>query len=703
MLLFGHLLNDNTPLNISILTSIQLIMLKRKFLNQWSVFLLVLSVLFSACSKQTVKDEYDVVIYGGTSAGVIAAYTAHKMGKSVVIINPNEHIGGLSSGGLGQTDIGNKHAVTGLSREFYRKLGKAYGRFESWTFEPSMTEKLFKDYLKEGNIPVITNKRISQVSKNQSTIESVTIVNTLDDEGAAQTIRGKVFLDCTYEGDLLPLAGVSYFVGREDNSQYNEQLSGFQLPEYHKQSGYHQFPDNVSPYKVPGDPTSGLVWGISTQEPTPTGSGDKLVQAYNFRICLTDSVENQLPITRPADYDSTKYELLARLIEAQPTMRGLNQYFIWSPMPNRKTDINNRGGFSTDMIGYSHTWAEASHEERVKIYNEHISYTKGLLYFMGHDPRVPDTLRNEVLKWGYPKDEYKQYGNFTPQIYVREGRRMVGEYVMTEANCRGEVTVDDAIGMAAYTMDSHNTQRIVVNGMVKNEGNVEVGGFPPYPISYRALTPKAAECTNLLVPVALSSTHIAFGSIRMEPVFMVLAQSAAIAASMAIDAGTTVQNVDIAALQNKIKSDPLLNGSQPDILVDNDDTTQVTITGAWDVKRGGYGRSYLIAPKNAANQLSSIRFTPAIQKAGKYRVYAYFTKIGSLSSSTDLVFFDGEKEHQKNVQPNDIVVIGQTTGEWVELGVFDLPEGKKAYAEISNKGADNDVVADAILFMPNAE
>lgn len=678
-------------------------MLKRNHFYQFSLLGLVLTVLLGACNRQTTRDEYDVVVYGGTSAGVIAAYTAHKMGKTVLIVNPNEHIGGLSSGGLGQTDIGNKHAVTGLSRDFYRKLGKAYGHFESWTFEPSMAEKLFKDYLREGNIPVIYNKRISEVQKNQATIESVTLVNTSGEEGTPQTIRGKVFLDCTYEGDLLPLAGVTYFVGREDNADYNEKLSGYQLPEYHKQSGYHQFPDGISPYKIPDDPSSGLVWGISETQPTPVGSGDKLVQAYNFRICLTDSVENQLPIVRPEGYDSTKYELLVRLLEAQPNMRGLNQYFIWSPMPKRKTDINNRGGFSTDMIGYSHNWAEASHEERQKIYDEHLSYTQGLLYFMGNDARVPDTLRNEVLKWGYPKDEYKNNNHFTPQIYVREGRRMVGDYVMTEANCRSEAVVEDAVGMAAYTMDSHNTQRIIVNGMVKNEGNVEVGGFPPYPISYRALTPKAAQCTNLLVPVALSATHIAFGSIRMEPVFMVLAQSAAIAASMAIDAGAAVQDVDIAALRQKLKSDPLLDGSTPELLVDNDDSLHVQITGNWAVRRGGYGRSYLVATGDDDSALSSVRFTPAVQKEGQYRAYAYFTKIGTLSDHIDVSVFDGNETRQANVKASDIVVIGQTSGEWVDLGTYHLPAGAKAYAEISTRGADKDIVADAMLWVPESK
>lgn len=662
----------------------------------WGLLLAFSCYTLFNCSSSGPADEYDIVIYGATSAGVIAGYTGKQMGKSVLIINPNEHIGGLTSGGLGQTDIGNKHAVTGISREFYRKLGKVYGTFEQWTFEPKEAEKLFRQYLEKADVQVIVNKRIARVEKNGTAIESVTIVNTLGDPGAERTIRGKVFIDATYEGDLMPLAGVSYFVGREDNSVYSETLSGFQLPEYHKKSGFHQFPDGVSPYKISGDPASGLVWGISDASATPTGSGDKLVQAYNFRICLTDSVENQVPITRPENYDSTKYELLARLIEAQPSMRAINQYFIWSPMPKRKTDINNRGGFSTDMIGHSHNWAEASHEERKKIYDEHYDYTKGLLYFMKTDPRVPDTLRNYVANWGYPKDEYTGTGHWTPQIYVREGRRLVGEYVMTERNCRSEEIVEDGIGMAAYTMDSHNTQRIVVNGMVKNEGNVEVGGFPPYPISYRALLPKRSECSNLLVPVGLSSSHIAFGSIRMEPVFMVLGQSAAVAASMAIDGKTGVQDVDVKAVQKELRENPLADGSPAEIVVDDSDAARVTVTGEWQpVKRGAYGPSALEAQ---AGSVGSVRFTPPAIDKGEYDVYVYFTMLPEISDRTTVRVSDGSNVESHVIDKAAITIEGQTSGKWHRLTSVKIADGTQPYVEYSTEGAAGKVVADAVIW-----
>lgn len=502
-----------------------------------------------------------ICIYGATSAGVIASYAAVRAGNSVILIEPGKMIGGLTTGGLGSTDAGVKESITGLSRQFYQRVARKYGNAsgEQWTFEPRVALDVMQDYIREGKVTLLMETQLTQVEKKQTTIRSIKLTDART--GELIIVNAKQFLDCTYEGDLLAMAGVSYIVGREDNSKYNETLSGFQLPEYHKQSGYHQFPDGVSPYKVPGDSTSGLVWGITTSKPEPSGKADKKVQAYNFRICLTDSVENRIPVTRPDNYDSTRYELMARLFEAQPGMREINQYFIWSPMPNRKTDINNRGGFSTDMIGMNWNWPEASYQERDRMLREAISYTKGLLYFMATDQRVPLALQSFVQNWGYPKDEYEAFEHFTPQLYVREGRRMIGEYVMTEHNCRGTLKVEDGIGFGSYWMDSHNCDRIVVNGMVKNEGNVEEAVTQPYPISYRSITPQQKECTNLLVPVCLSASHIAYGSIRMEPVFMRLGQAAAMAASMAIAKEIPVQKVNVAELQQWFQADPGLNKS----------------------------------------------------------------------------------------------------------------------------------------------
>ena len=527
----------------------------------------------SACTQN--KQTYDVVVYGGTSAGVMAAVAASRTGASVILLSPEKQMGGVTSGGLSWTDIGDEiheKTIGGLTLNFFHRVYRYYHQPDvwnqqklsdyqqkigntdhkiidtdslMWTFEPHVALKIFNELIRNNHIPVRYNQwldRKNGVEKSDGHIISITMLN-------GETYRGNVFIDATYEGDLMAAAGVSYTVGREDNSEYHETIDGVQL------SHHHQFPDGVDPYHIPGKPASGLLWGISTDSLLPAGHGDKRVQAYNFRICLTDSKANRIPINRPANYDSTKYELLLRLIKAQPDKKSLNDYFIWSPLPNRKTDINNNGAFSTDMIGMSNDWPEGSYAKREKIFEAHLDYTKGLLYFTGHDPRVPDTLRRQMLRWGYPKDEYRRSDHFTPELYVREGRRMIGDYVMTEHNCRGTVTVSDAIALGYYNMDSHNCERIVVNGMVKNEGNVEAHIPHPYPISYRSIIPKGKDCKNLLVPVCLSATHIAYGSIRMEPVFMELGQASGTAAALAAKERTTVQKLDYTKLREQLLKD----------------------------------------------------------------------------------------------------------------------------------------------------
>jgi hypothetical protein len=660
-----------------------------------AVFLLLFS-FFVCTSFQPAQQPqtYDLVIYGGTSAGVIAAYTARKMGKTVILIEPGRNLGGMSSGGLGYTDIGNKYAVTGISRDFYRRIGQHYGKFEQWTFEPSVAENLFKDYVKRGDYPVLYEHRLADVRKDGNVIKAITLESaTRPSSGTNRTIQGKMFMDCTYEGDLMAKAGVSYTVGREANSQYGETFNGVQL------MNGHQFPDGIDPYVVPGNPESGLLWGVSNRPLLPAGSGDKKVQAYNFRICLTDNKANMVPITRPENYDPKRYELLVRLMEKKP-WTSLQSGFIWSLMPNGKTDINNRNAFSTDMIGMNWNYPEADYATRAKIWQDHVDYTKGLLYFVGNDPRVAPHIRQEMQGWGYPKDEYTNNGNWTHQLYVREARRLVGELVMTQHHCQGREVVEDGVGMAAYTMDSHNCDRIVVNGMVKNEGNVEEGGFGPYPISYRSIIPKQAEAANLFVPVCLSATHIAYGSIRMEPVFMVLGQSAAVAASLAIDNNQPVQQVDVKKVQQILKANPLADGSTPEILVDNDDQQQVKITGNWaSEKKGGYGPDFLVDDSKGATA-KAVRYIPAVTKAGAYQAYLYFPKLATASSQTQVKVFDGKKTKDLSFRKEDVQVVGQTSGEWVPLGTYTFSKGNKAYVEVTNQGADGVVVADAVLFVP---
>jgi hypothetical protein len=455
------------------------------------LLLTLLSILTVALHAQ--ERTVDICIYGGSSAGVIAAYTARMNGKSVLLIEPGNHLGGLTAGGLGYTDIGNKYAVTGIARDFYRRLGQHYGKFEQWIFEPHVAEALFNEYIARASVEVLYGHRLAKATIAKGVITSIELEPS-SGSGPNQTIRARIFMDCTYEGDLMAKTNVSYIVGREANKDYNETYNGVQLMDK------HQFANGIDPYREKGKPESGLLWGISPDPLRPQGSGDKLVQAYNFRICLSNDPNNMVPITQPDNYDSTRYELLVRVMEKEPS---LPFHRILKPdlMPNGKTDINNNGPFSTDMIGMNYAYAEGSYEARAKIIMEHEDYTKGLLYFISTSKRLPPHLGVEMRKWGYPKDEYKDNNHWSHQAYIREARRMVGEYVMTQANCEGREIVKDGVGMAAYTMDSHNTQRIVVNGMVKNEGDVQIGGFPPYPISYRSLIPKRTECTNRFVPI----------------------------------------------------------------------------------------------------------------------------------------------------------------------------------------------------------
>lgn len=673
----------------------------KQFMHKFILPAICLLVAFLSPSvsmaTNAVKDEkeVDICIYGGTSAGVIAAYTAKQMGKSVLLIEPRKNLGGMSSGGLGYTDIGNKYVVTGLARDFYRRLGTHYGKLEQWIFEPSVAEAIFNQYIKEANVEVWYGRRLYDVKKSNSTIQSIVLGDTYHPSlHTNRTVKAKIFIDCSYEGDLMAKAGVSYMVGREANDVYGETYNGVQL------MNGHQFTVDVDPYVIPGDKSSGLLWGISDTEVQPNGTGDKKVQAYNFRITLTNNKDNMIPITKPENYDSKKYELLIRLKE-NSKWKSLKDIFIWSLMPNGKTDINNRGAFSTDMIGANWDYPEASYEERDKIWQAHVDYTKGLLYFVGHDERIPQYIREQMLQWGYPKDEYVDNGHWSHQLYIREARRMIGEKVMTQHHCQGREVCDDPIGWAAYTMDSHNCDRHVVNGVVKNEGNVEIGGFSPYPISYKSITPKQKEAKNLLVPVCLSASHIAYGSIRMEPVFMVLAQSSAVAACLAIDeCNGTVQEVDPQKLHDIITQNPLADNSVPEILIDDNDEKHVTVIGDWKTaKRGSYGLTSLQDDSKGVTA-KSVKYDLSHVGNALYDVYVYLPKNKNISTQVTINILNDKGLTEKIIKPKEVVIEGQTSGEWVPLGEYGFSKESKPYVEISNKGADGIVIADAVLLIP---
>lgn len=502
--------------------------------------LLVFLAAFRSGAAQVIS--CDICVFGGTAAGVAAAVQAARGARQVVLTEFGRHLGGMTSGGLSQTDIGNKAAIGGISREFYRRMGAHYGTNEVWKLEPHVAESVFNQMIAEAKVPVYLQERLASVRKEGGRISEIAMEN-------GDVLRAKVFIDTSYEGDLMAKAGVSYFVGREANATYHETLDGIR-----GQTPKHQFTVAVDPYRRPGDPASGLLPGIQAEAGTP-GDGDRSVQAYNFRLCLTQNPTNKISILPPKNYDAAQYEILARYLEAleaAPKKMRLGDLMHIQPMPNEKTDINNNGGFSTDFIGASYDYPDGTFAERARIWSAHEDYTRGFFYFLATSPRVPERIRAEMQSWGLCKDEFSDTGGWPWQLYIREARRMISDYVMTENNCRSSLALPDAIGLAAYTMDSHNCRRIVRDGRVENEGDVQVGGFPPYQISYRAIVPKASQCENLLVPVCLSSSHIAYGSIRMEPVFMVLGQSAATAAALAIEQNVSVQQVPYPELRRRL-------------------------------------------------------------------------------------------------------------------------------------------------------
>ena len=518
--------------------------------------------------------DFDVVVYGGTSAGVTAAVQAKRMGKTVVIVGPDKHLGGLSSGGLGYTDTGNKSVIGGMAREFYHRVWRHYDTDAGWTwqkkseygnkgqgtpaidgeqrtmwiFEPHVAEKVFEDFVREHQIPVHRDEwldRSKGVKKTGSRISSITMLS-------GKVYTGKMFIDATYEGDLMAAAGVDYHVGREGSKVYNEDWNGVQTGVLHHRHHFGVLKDKISPYVVPGDPKSGVLPRISAAPPGNYREGDNKVQAYCYRMCLTDHPENRIPFAKPEGYDPKQYELLVRIYEAGWT----ETFHKFDPIPNRKTDTNNHGPFSTDNIGMNYDYPEASYERRREILKEHETYQKGWLYFIANDPRVPQATREKMQQWGLPKDEFKDNGGWPHQIYVREARRMVGHYVMTENELLKKRPTPESVGMGSYTIDSHNVQRYITpEGYVQNEGDIGVGLKGPYEIAYGSLVPKRGQADNLLVPVCVSSSHIAFGSIRMEPVFMILGQSAATAAVMAIDSKIPVQDVPYAKLQQRLLKD----------------------------------------------------------------------------------------------------------------------------------------------------
>ena len=655
----------------------------------------------------------DVIIYGGTSTAVIAAVQAKKMGRTVIVVSPDKHLGGLSSGGLGWTDSGKNEAIGGLSLEFYRRIKQHYDNPDSWrqqkpedysrynkdeaamwVFEPHVAEKVFEDFVTEFDIPVVRDAWLDREKGVDKDGPRIVAITTLDGD----RFEGRIFIDSTYEGDLLAAAGVSYHVGREANSVYGEKWNGIQIGVLHHA---HWFNADISPYKVPGDPRSGLLPRVSAEDPGEYGAGDHRIQAYCFRMCLTNAEENRIPFPKPEGYDPSQYELLLRVFESG----WRDQFNKFDPAPNNKTDTNNHGPFSTDNIGYNYDYPEASYERRKEIIAEHELYQKGLMYFMANDPRVPEDVRSAMSKWGLPKDEFIDNDNWSHQLYIREARRMIGHYVMTEHDCMDSVETPDSVGMGSYTLDSHNVQRYIKpDGFVQNEGDIGVHPGQPYEIAYGSIIPKADECTNLFAPVAMSASHIAYGSIRMEPVFMILGQSAATAASIAIEKKIDVQKVDYSGdLRPRLLADGqilefivpgILKASKLDGIVIDDRGSK--LAGKW--KSSSTNRPYVGSGYQhddaAGDGRASATFSTDLPEPGTYEVQLSYPPNNNRASNVPVTIDHSGGSTEVVVNQRKAPDIDEA---FLSLGSFTFD--KSARVVISNKGTNGHVIIDAVRFV----
>lgn len=670
---------------------------------------------------------YDIVVYGGTSGGIAAAIQAKRMGKSVVVIEPTQRVGGLTTGGLGQTDIGNKSVVGGIAREFYQDVRAYYenpeawtwqtkdqyrsegqsktsaGEDAMWTFEPSAALKIYQGWIDEYKIPVVYGERLDRNSGVAMTRSIPWRIIAIRME-SGKTFAGKIFIDATYEGDLMASAKVDYTIGREDNSLYGETLSGVQTA----RAVHHQIVDGVDPYITPGNPESGLLPFIDPAAPLPDGTGDNRVQAYCFRMCMTDHPENRIAFHKPEGYDPMWHELLLRNFEAGERRVPLSI----GAMPNRKTDTNNNLGVSTDFIGQNYDYPEASYERREEIVAQHLQYQQGLMWTLANHPRVPENVRNAVSRWGMCKDEFTEGNGWQQQLYIREARRMASDYVMTQHHCQGREMADVPVGMAAYTMDSHHVQRFVTaDGTARNEGDVQVGGFSPFPIDYKSIVPKDRQCGNLLVPVCLSASHMAFGSIRMEPVFMVLGQSAATAAAHAIDQQTMVQRIDSAKLGEQLLADkqvlkwtgpkPVPRGEEikPEslagIVVDDEKAKRIGFESVGTTVSPYVGIHYRHdSDTEKGNQ--SIRFTARFDKPGMYEVRIAYGANANRATNVPVTITHADGESIVKVNQRKQPAIDRL---FESVGTYEFTADKDYTVEITNNDADGFVIADAVQWI----
>lgn len=522
--------------------------LESRRITSWLVLLFLIAASnLKALGADTIRLQYDLIVYGATASGVATAIAASRNGLHVAIVDPSHHVGGMVAGGLSSSDHGNISVIGGIAHEFFARVGEHYGEPIEWNFEPHVASSVFSNLLSENHIDTYFDSPILEhggVVKRGRQISSITT-------SGGKIFRATLFADCTYEGELMGLAGVSYTWGRESQKEYSESLAGVQA----MQRPEHMFTVPVSPYGA----NENLLPGVQPATDNKIGDGDKKVQAYGFRMCITNQRNNMIPFPRPAQYDPARYEILARLVEALTKAKGapptMKEMMLISKLKGDKLDINNRGAVSTDHIGANWGYPSANAKQRMAIWQDHYDYDAGFFYYLGHSNRIPKSLQDEVNSYGLAKDEFTDTNGWPWQLYVREGRRMVGEYVMTQHDIQENLTKEDSIGMGSYQSDSHNVERIPTeDGTVQNEGEMYVP-VKPYQIPYRMMLPKRSEAENLFVPVCFSASHVAYSTVRMEPQYMIIGQAAGVAAALAIHGHTSIYDISIPELQGELEKE----------------------------------------------------------------------------------------------------------------------------------------------------
>jgi hypothetical protein len=637
--------------------------------------------------------ESDICVYGGTSGGVAAAVAAARLGKSVVLVSLNHHVGGMSASGLGVTDIGpgnDTRYLGGIAREFYQRVGAAYGstNLVIW-FEPHVAENVFNQMLGEAGVPVYWDESLAGATLTSNRLTQITMAD-------GTIFRAQEFIDTTYEGDLMAAAGVTFTWGREGTNAYDESLAGVRPP-----GGTY----NYDPYVVPGNPASGLLPLVNTNIVAGFGQGDRRLQAYNYRLCLTQNPTNKIPIAPPPGYAEADYELVRRYVAARVAADGavsLNQLLdLQTLIPNGKTDVNANGEISTDYVGYNYTWATNTCAGRETLRAAHENYIRGLLHFLATSTNIPSNLNAEMQSWGLAADEFPDYGGWPWQIYVREARRMVGDYVMTQSNCEARLTAPDGICLARYNIDSHGVQRVAAGGFSRWEGSI--GGTPPfpYPISYRAIVPRSNECQNVFCTFALSASHVAFASCRMEPVFMMTSHAAGVAAALAIDEHVPVQQLNYTRLAAQLRADGQLltwssaASSTNGIILDQGGPGTVN-SGGWTAgaNAGGWNGDYW-HDGAAGKGTKWISYTPTLPTNGVYEVYAWWVEASNRATNTpyDIIHAAGTNR----------ILVNQrvSSGGWFKLLTtnFNAGTGGKVIIRNDNTAAGSYCIADGIRFL----